>query len=95
MYSIYVSFECHPGKREAFVEKMKKEGILDAIRAENGCILYDYYYSEKDENFLLLIEKWETKEHQQIHIGQPHMNAMKTFRDEYIKSAVLGEFEIK
>ena len=36
MYTIYVKFNCVPDMREAFVEKMKTEGILEAIRAENG-----------------------------------------------------------
>ena len=37
MYTIYVQFMCHPEKREAFVEAVKNEGILDAVRAEDGC----------------------------------------------------------
>ena len=52
MYTIYVKFECLPQKREAFIEKVKETGILDAIRAEDGCIRYDYYLSEKDPNEL-------------------------------------------
>lgn len=94
MYTIYVKFRCHEGKREAFVEKMKAEGILDAIRAENGCIKYDYYFAEHDACELLLIEQWESKEHQQIHCTQPHMDKMREFRDDFIKDAVLGEVQI-
>ena len=95
MYTIYVNFKCHPEKREAFVEAMKKEGILSAIRAEDGCSRYDYYFSEADENELLLIEAWETKKHQQIHIEQPHMARLREIRDDYIAAATLGEFELK
>ncbi len=95
MYTIYVNFICHEGKREAFVERMKAEGVLDAVRAEDGCIRYDYYYSEKNPNELLLIEAWETKEHQQVHIGQPHMATLRTFRNDYIAESKLGEFELK
>ncbi len=95
MYRIYVVFKCYDGKREAFVEKAQKEGIVSAVRAENGCICYDYYYSEKDPNELLLIEAWESKEHQQIHIEQPHMVQLRSFKDEYVISTELGEFEIK
>lgn len=47
MYTIYVKFDCLPQKREAFIQKVKETGILDAIRAEDGCIRYDYYLSEK------------------------------------------------
>ena len=95
MYTIYVKFLCVPGKREGFIEKMKETGILDAIRAEDGCLMYDYYLAEKDPDEILLIERWETKEHQQVHIGQPHMAQMRTFKDDYIRSTELGEVECK
>lgn len=94
MYTIYVKFECLPQKREAFIEKMKETGVLDAIRAEGGCIKYDYYLSEKDANELLLIEWWESKEHQHIHMTQPHMAKLKEFKDDYIAETVLGEIEL-
>jgi len=95
MYSIYVIFKSYPGKREAFVKKVNSEGIADEIRKENGCILYDYYFSEKNPDEILLIEKWESKEHQQAHLKTPHMEKLRTFKDDYIKSTEIGEFEIK
>ena len=95
MYTIYVKFDCLPKMREAFVERVKKEGILDAILQEDGCIRYEYYFSEKDENELLLIEAWESKSHQQIHIEQPHMAKLRELKDDYIKDTKLGEFELK
>ena len=36
MYTIYVVFKCFDGKREAFVERVKAEGILADILAEDG-----------------------------------------------------------
>ena len=95
MYTIYVKFECLPQKREAFIQKVKDTGILDAIRAENGCIRYDYYLSEKDSNELLLIEQWESKNHQQVHIEQPHMAKLREFKGDYITNTFLGEIELK
>ena len=95
MYTIYVVFNCLPGKREAFVQRVKQEGIVDAVRAENGCIRYDYYYSEKDPNELLLVEAWETKEHQQIHLDQPHMVQLRALKDDYIETTTLKEFTVK
>ena len=91
MYTIYVKFDCLSQKREAFIQKVKETGILEAIRAEDGCIRYDYYLSEKDPFELLLIEQWESKEHQQIHITQPHMAQLRSFKDDYITNTVLGE----
>ena len=95
MYTISVVFQCIPGKREAFVERVRSEGILDAVRAEDGCHRYDYYFSESDQNELLLIEAWETKQHQQIHIEQPHMAKLRSFKNDYVETTTLKEFEIK
>lgn len=95
MYTIYVKFDCYPEKREAFVETVKREGILSEILAEDGCVRYEYYFSEADENELLLIEAWESKRHQQIHIEQPHMARLREIKGDYIRTTTLGEFEIK
>lgn len=95
MYTIYVKFTCLPGKRQAFIDRMGSDGILDAIRAEDGCVRYDYYLSEKDPDELLLLEQWESREKQQVHIGQPHMDTMRGFKADYICNTVLGEIELK
>ena len=95
MYRIYVVFDCIPGKREAFVKAVTEKGILSAVRAEDGCHRYDYYFSEADANQLLLIEEWETKRHQEIHIQQPHMALLREMKSDYILSTKLGEFDFK
>ena len=95
MYTIYVVFKCVPGKREEYIEKLKAEGIVDKVREEDGCIRYDYYFSEKDPDEILLIEAWESKKHQEIHIDQPHMARLRELKPAYVVSTQLGEFEIK
>ena len=95
MYRIYVVFDCIPGKREAFVKAVAEEGILAAVRAEDGCQRYDYYFSAENENQLLLIEEWETRRHQEVHIQQPHMARLREMKSDYILSTKLGEFELK
>ena len=52
MYNICVKFQTLENKREDFVKRVKSEGILDAIRKENGCYAYEYYFSENDKNIL-------------------------------------------
>jgi len=95
MYNIFVVYECLPGKRQAFIERVNAEGIADEVRKENGCVRYDYYLSEKNPDEILLIEAWETKEHQQIHVEQPHMEKFKGFKNDYVKATTLSEFELK
>ena len=94
MYKIYVIFKSYEGKREAFIERVNNEGIADEVRKEDGCIRYDYYFSEKDKNEILLIEAWETEKHQQVHLEQPHMVRLREMKKDYILSTTLGEFKI-
>ena len=95
MYTIYVVFKCVPGKREEYIERLKTDGVVNAIRNEDGCIRYDYYFSEKDPDEILLIEAWESKRHQEIHIGMPHMARLRELKPDYVVSTELGEFELK
>ena len=94
MYRIYVVFKAFSGKREAYIEKMNAEGYLSAIRGEEGCLLYDFYYSEKDKDELLLIETWESKAHQEAHMQTPHMAKVMELNKAYIESVELGEFSL-
>lgn len=94
MYTIYVKFQCYPQKREAFLQKMKDSGILAAIRAEDGCRKYEYYLSDEHPDELLLVEYWESAQHQQVHMTQPHMVQLKAFQGDYIEKAKLGEFTL-
>ena len=70
-------------------------GIVDEIRKEDGCIRYDYYFSEKDPDEILLLEAWESKRHQEIHLEQPHMESLRAIKPEFVVSTSLGEFELK
>lgn len=95
MYQIYVVFHCFDGKREAFVERLVADGILAAIRAEDGCEKYDFYFSEGDKNELLLVETWTSLSHQQAHMTTEHMARFRAIRGVYIESSVLKEFTVK
>ena len=94
MYTIYVKYTCHPGKREGYIQKVKDTGILAAIRAEDGCAKYAYYLPEEDPNELLLIEQWESKAHQQIHLTQPHMAGVRKAKEDHVEDTVLELYDI-
>ena len=42
---LLVTYTAKPGCREQFVRKIVTDGILTAIRNEEGCLAYDYYFS--------------------------------------------------
>ena len=62
-----------------FVKKDKVEDVLkltkelvEATVKENGCISYEMYQDEKDENILTMIETWENKEALKVHATSEH-----------------------
>lgn len=93
MYFLNVTFHTKENKRESYLEKIKELGIDEKVRQEKGCIKYDYYFSDADKNEMLLVEMWESKEDQQIHIEQEHMKLLRTFKDDYVESTELRAFE--
>lgn len=92
---LYVKYQAKPGCRETFVRQIVEKGILTAIRQEPGCLAYDYYFSAQDENVVLLIERWESAEHQRIHMQQPHMTRLREIKDKYIAATKLGRVRLE
>ena len=94
MLTLYVKYTAKPGCRESYVRSIVEEGILTDIRAEEGCLCYDYYFSAQDENVVLLIEQWESEAHQRIHMQQPHMARLRELKARYIDSTTMGKAEL-
>ena len=82
--TLTIVYTSKPGMRETFVEEVVNAGLLEKIRAEEGCIAYDYYASEDNTDRLMLIEKWVSEKHQQTHMTQPHMQDLATIKARYI-----------
>lgn len=91
MLKLSVNYFAKPGRREEFLRRVAESGILSAIRAEDGCLRYDYYLSCQDENEILLLEAWESKEKQQVHMTQEHMARLMDIKNDCIERTVLGE----
>ena len=95
MYKIYVIYKCFPGKRDIFLNKIKEAELDKAIRAEDGCLQYEYFLPDANDNEILLLETWETKDHQKVHYTQPHMKDLGELKAEYVETVTLGEYELK
>ena len=91
MLKLSVNYFAKLGRREEFLRRVVESGILSAIRAEDGCLRYDYYLSCQDENEILLLEAWESKEKQQVHMTQEHMKRLMDIKNDCIERTVLGE----
>ena len=86
---LHVTYTAKPDCREAFVRQIVTQGILTAIRNEEGCLAYDYYFSAQDENMVLLIERWASETHLRAHLTQPHMADLRKIKEEFVENTRL------
>jgi len=91
MMTLFVRYLCKSNCREAFLREIRAKGIDTAIRAEQGCLCYDYYLSVQDPDVILLVEKWTAPEAQQVHMTQPHMKELSALKKNYVIDTVLGD----
>ena len=79
--NIYYKGENQNAKR--FAEEMKRTGIVDAIRAENGNLRYDYFFPMDDPETVLLIDSWQDQKALDIHHALPLMQQIAQLREKY------------
>ena len=92
--TLYVRYLAKPGCRESFLRQLTTEGIIDAIRREDGCLRYDYFLSVQNADEILLVEQWQTEEKQQAHLRTPHMDRLRRLKSEYVADARLGRVRL-
>ncbi len=95
MLTLLVKYTAKPGCREKYADQVISSGLLNAIRAENGCLRYDYYFSVQEENVILLVEQWESETLQQKHMQHPNMTRLQALKAEYIANTILQKAELK
>lgn len=89
MLKLSVNYFAKPGRREEFLRRIVEDGILAAIRTEEGCLRYDYYLSCQNEDEILLLEEWDTAERQRTHMEQEHMKRLRVIKDDCIADTQL------
>ena len=71
------------GNARKFVEEMISSGTVDAIRAEEGNLRYEYYQSLDDPETILLIDSWASQEAIDAHHATPMMATIASLREKY------------
>ena len=56
MLLLLVKYTAKPGGGEKFVREITASGILNTVRAEDGCEGYDYYFLSENPDTGLLVE---------------------------------------
>ena len=71
------------GNARKFVEEMESSGTAAAIRAEEGNLRYDYFFSAADPETVLLIDSWMSQEAIDAHHVTPMMGTIAALREKY------------
>ena len=71
------------GNALKFTEEMISSGTVDAIRAEEGNLRYEYYQSLDDPETILLIDSWSSQEAIDAHHATPMMTKIAELREKY------------
>ncbi|MDL2253248.1 antibiotic biosynthesis monooxygenase [Ruminococcaceae bacterium OttesenSCG-928-I18] len=70
MIRVVAQFELKPGNLDKAVEVATE--LVGETRKEEGCEQYDFFKSSKDENHLVLLERWRSQEDLDKHFKLPH-----------------------
>ena len=71
------------GNARKFAKEMISSGTVDAIRAEEGNLRYEYYQSLDDPETNLLIDSWASQEAIDAHHASPMMKTIAALREKY------------
>ena len=81
--TVNIRYSGTDGNALRFAEEMVVSGTVDAIRAEEGNLRYEYYQSLDDPETILLIDSWENQEAIDRHHATPMMETIAALREKY------------
>ena len=90
---LHVTYYCKDGSAEDFVRAVKDSGVQALVRAEDGCMQYDYHLSLEQCNTAVLLEKWRDSEALAAHMTQPHMETLKEFKSRFVLDTKIERYE--
>ena len=71
------------GGARKFAQEMVAEGVVAAIRAEEGNLRYDYFFPMEDPETMLLIDSWRDQAAIDAHHASPMMETIAQLREKY------------
>lgn len=71
------------GSARRFAEEMAASGTVDAIRAEEGNLRYEYFFPMEDGETVLLMDAWRDQQALDVHHASPMMETIARLREKY------------
>ena len=76
------SLKAKPGKEDDTRDALG--GLVTPTHAEDGCILYALHQGTQDATRFAFVERWESAEKLQAHLGSDHIGAVLQRADELL-----------
>ncbi len=81
--TVNIYYKGHGNSAKKFAEEMTKSGIVEAIRAEEGNLKYEYFFPMEDDETVLLIDAWKDQQSLDVHHATLMMEKIAALRDKY------------
>ena len=94
MLILHVTYKAKSGMANQFVEAVIRSGMDKTIRAEAGNLCYDYFFSVKNKDEVLLVEKWVNHEALAAHSEAPHMAVLRQIKGNYIEETIIEKYSV-
>jgi quinol monooxygenase YgiN len=85
------SFVARDGKESEAIEAFR--ALVEPTHAEDGCILYALHQGHDDPRKLAFIERWESKDLLEAHLGSDHVKEVLTKADDLFASADITTYD--
>ena len=83
MITVNIRYTGNNGSARAFADVMISSGTVEAIRAEEGNLRYEYYTPLDDPETILLIDCWTDQAAIDAHHASPMMETIAALREKY------------
>lgn len=83
MITINIYYHGENGSARKFAEEMIQSGIVDAIRAEDGNLRYEYFFPMDAPETVLLIDSWTDQTALDVHHKSEMMSKIAELREKY------------
>ena len=94
MIVLNVMYQCAPGMGKTFLDRIRAEGIDAACRAEDGNLMYDYFFPADGSGNLFLLEKWRDAEALAAHAKQPHFARLGALKEGCVTDTVIEKYVV-
>ena len=93
MEGILLHVSYHGEKAKAFADEMEQSGLRAAVRAEEGCMQYDYYLPLAETDCVLLIEHWRDRAALDRHSAGEPMARLKALKAKHNLTTEVTRYE--